>query len=90
MDKKWSEKTTLEKTMDIISGVALAVWLIFQMLERTNKVQYASFVSNIAIFIICACEAVSFWNVKRALSYVAIGGIVLMTAVLALEISLLA
>ena len=89
MDKKWSEKTTLQKVMDIISGIALFVWLLFELLERTGKIAYADMVTYVAVLVICACETVSFWNVKRSLSYVAIAGVVLMVATIALQISLL-
>ena len=86
MDKKWSEKTTFEKTMDIISGIALCVWLIFEVLERTNKVKSANLVNCIAIGVICVCEAFSFWNTRRSLSYVAIAGAVCMAAVVILTL----
>ena len=86
MDKKWSEKTTFEKTMDIISGIALCVWLIFEALERTNKVKSANLVNCIAIGVICVCEAFSFWNTRRSLSYVAIAGAVCMVAVVILTL----
>ena len=86
MDKKWSEKTTFEKTMDIISGIALCVWLIFEVLERTNKVKSANLVNCIAIGVICVCEAFSFWNTRRSLSYVAIAGAVCMATVVILTL----
>ena len=89
MIKKWNEKNTLEKVMDIISGVALCVWVIFEMLAKTNKVQYADVVCIIALCVVCICEAVSFWNTKRVFSYVAIGGTVLMLAVVVLQILLI-
>ena len=88
MNKKWNEKTTLEKVVDIISGVALFVWLIFEMLERNNQVQYASLGACISIFVVCVCQAISYWKVKRTFSYVAIAGAVLLTAVIVLQILL--
>lgn len=90
MNKKWNEKTTLEKTVTIISGIALCIWLLFEFLENKTSLQYANTVSCIAIFVICVCEAISFWKVKRALSYVGIGGAILMIAVLVLEATLIA
>lgn len=84
MNKKWNEKTTLEKTVTIISGIAFCVWLLFEFLERKTSLHYANTVNCIAIFVICVCEAISFWKVKRALSYVAIGGAILMIAVMVL------
>ncbi len=80
--KKWNEKNTLEKVMDIISGVAFCVWLVLGYVE--NKMPYAELASYIALCVVCVCEAVSFWNTKRVLSYVAIGGIVLMLTTLVL------
>ena len=80
--KKWNEKNTLEKVMDIISGVAFCVWLVLGYVE--NKMPYAELMSYIALCVVCVCEAVSFWNTKRVLSYVAIGGIVLMLTALIL------
>ena len=84
MNQKWSEKTTLQKVMDIIAGIAFLVYLIFQALERAGKVESADLITCIAISIVCICEAVSFWNTKRVFSYVAIGGIVLMLTALVL------
>ena len=89
MNKKWKDKSTLEKVLDIISGVALCVWLIFEMVERTNKVEYARFVNYIAICVVCVCQAFSYWNIKRAFSYVAIAGTVCLIAVMVLEIMLI-
>ena len=36
MNQKWSEKTTLQKVMDIIAGNAFLVYLIFHALERAG------------------------------------------------------
>ena len=80
--KNWNEKNTLEKVMDIISGTMFCVWLILGQLE--NKVPYAEPISYIALCVVCVCEAVSFWNTKRVISYIAIGGMVLMLAALVL------
>ena len=90
MNRKWSEKNTLEKTVTVISGIALCVWLLFEVLERKTSFQYANTVNYIAIFVICVCEAISFWKVKRSLSYVAIGGAILMIAIMVLQSMLLA
>ena len=88
MNKKWSEKTTFEKVLDVISGVALCVWLIFEMLERKNLVKFADIFSSFAITIVCICLAISYWNVKRIFSYVAIGGSVLLVITIILNILL--
>lgn len=83
--KKWNEKTALEKIAYIISGIALGVWLVFEALGRSGKIQFADFGGTIALCIVCVCEAISFWNVKRGLSYVAIAGIVCMAAAVVLQ-----
>ena len=88
MNKKWNEKNTLEKVMDIVSGAMLCVWLIFEMLHKSGKVAFADLACYIALCVVCVCQAVSFWKVKRVFSYVAIGGTILMLAVVSLEILL--
>ncbi len=90
MNRKWNEKNTLEKTVTIISGFAFCVWLLFEVLESKTSIKYANTVNCIAILVICICEAISLWKVKRALSYVAIGGAILMIAVMVLQSMLLA
>ena len=89
MNKKWKEKTTFEKAISIISTIALCVWLLFEVLEKRSSLQYAKFINYIASSILCICGAISFWKVKRSVSYVAIGGTVCMLAALILEILLL-
>jgi hypothetical protein len=84
MNQKWSEKTTFQKAMDIIAGIAFLVYLIFHALERAGKVVSADLITSIAILVVCICEAVSFWNTKRVFSYIAIGGGFLLATVLAL------
>lgn len=80
----WNEKTTLEKVATIISGIALCIWLVLEYLGSKNAVPYAETASSAAICAVCICEAICFWRVKRALSYVAIAGAVLLTAVMIL------
>ena len=84
MNEKWSEKTTFQKAMDIIAGIAFLVYLIFQALERAGKVESADLITCIAIGVVCICEAFSYWNTKRIFSYVAIAGAVCLTAVIVL------
>ena len=84
MNQKWSEKTTFQKVMDIISGIAFLVYLIFQALERAGKVKSADLITCIAIGIVCICEAFSYWNTKRTFSYVAIAGAAILTVVIVL------
>ena len=84
MNEKWSKKTTFQKVMDIISIIAFLVYLIFEVIERKGKVESADLISSIAIFVICICEAFSYWNQKRILSYVAIAGALLLLAAIVL------
>lgn len=86
MNQNRSEKTTLQKVMDIIAGIAFLVYLILQALERAGKMQSADLATCIAIAIVCICEAISYWNVKRAFSYIAIAGAIFLTAVTVLLI----
>ena len=85
MNKKWNEKTTFEKVLTVISGVALFVWLLFEILERKTSLWFAEYVNYIAVAIICICESIILWKVKRSLSYVGIVGALCMIAVLVLE-----
>ena len=89
MNKKWNEKTNLEKIMSIISGIALCAWLVFEMLTKKSNFQHAEMCALISILVVCVCEAVLYWNVKRGLSYVAIGGAVLILATIVLTSMLL-
>ena len=84
MNRKWSELTAFEKTVNIISWIALAVWVVFSFIERASQIQYAELITCSAIGIVCVCEAISFWKVKRGLSYVAIAGAVCMVVFLVL------
>ena len=84
MNEKWSEKTTFQKVMDIIAGIAFLVYVIFQALERAGKVESADLITCIAIDVVCICEAFSYWNTKRVFSYVAIAGAILLAAVIIL------
>ena len=85
MNKKWNEKTNTEKAACIISYIGLVVWVVFEILGRKGTVEYAELVSCSAICIVCICEGYSLWNVKRSLSYVAIGAAVCLIAVLVLQ-----
>ena len=84
MNQKWREKTTFQKVMDIISGIAFLVYLIFHALERAGKVVSADLITSIAILVVCVCEAFSFWNTKRIFSYIAIVGAVFLIGVVVL------
>ena len=84
MNEKWSEKTTFQKVMDIISAIAFCVYLIFEVLERNGKVESADLIACIAIGVVCICEAFSYWNTKRIFSYVAIAGAICLAAAMVL------
>jgi hypothetical protein len=84
MNQKWSEKTTFQKAMDIIAGIAFLVYLIFHALERAGKVVSADLITSIAILVVCICEAVSFWNTRRVFSYIAIAGAIFLIGVVVL------
>jgi hypothetical protein len=84
MNEKWSEKTTFQKVMDIIAGIAFCVYLIFEALERSGKVGSADVITCLAIGVVCICEAFSYWNIKRIFSYVAIAGAVCLIGVVVL------
>ena len=84
MNQKWSEKTTFQKVMDIIAGIAFLVYVIFQALERAGKVESADLITCIAIGVVCICEAFSYWNTKRTFSYIAIAGAVCLITVMIL------
>ena len=84
MNLNWNERTTFQKVMDIISGIAFLVYLIFQALERAGKVKSADLITGVAIIVVCICEAFSFWNTKRVFSYIAIAGAVCLTAAMVL------
>ena len=81
MNRKWNEKNTVEKTADVIGLIAFVAWLLLEFLGKRGIIQYSEVTTCIAIGIVCVCEAVSYWNVKRAFSYVAIAGVVLLSAV---------
>lgn len=80
----WNEKTTLEKIATVISGIALLAWLVFGFLERRNAVPYAEIAGYIAVNVLCICEAICYWRVKRVFSYIAIAGVICMVTVLIL------
>ncbi len=86
MDKKWSEKTTFEKTVRIISFIAFCGWMVFEILERTNKSAATEMGSYISVCVICIAESISFWNFKRSVSYIGIAGAVCMLAVIVLTL----
>lgn len=84
--KKWIEKTKFEKILEIISLIAFCIWILFEILGRTVSFEYADLISCISVCLICVCQTISFWNVKRVISYIGIaGGTICIVAVLLLE-----
>lgn len=83
--KKWSEKTTLEKISGIIAEVTFCAWLILEAIGRNGGAEWTDIASRIAIMVICVFEGISFWNYKRFVSYIAIGGFVCILATFVLE-----
>lgn len=81
MNQKWNEKTTFQKVMDIIAGIAFLIYLVFEVLAINGKVQSSELITCIAIIVVCICEAFSYWKTKRVFSYVAIGGAILLIGV---------
>ena len=88
--KKWSEKTVLEKVSDIISWIAICAWLIFEAIDRKGIAEWADIASRIAVIVVCIFEGISFWNERRVISYIAIGGLVCLIATFVLEFMVLA
>ena len=83
MNQKWNEKTTLQKVMEVIAGIAFLVYIVFEVLDLTGQIESADLINCAAIGVVCVCEAISFWNTKRSLSYIAIvGAICLIAAVI--------
>ena len=84
--KSWCEKTTFEKVLEIISAIAFVVWMAFEFLEHKGM-ESAEMGAGISILVICICQAISYWNVKRAFSYIAIvGGTCLAAAMILLAL----
>ena len=90
MEKKWSEKTKLQKISDVVSIVAFCAWMLFEFLDSKGIVGWADIASRIAILILCVFECISFWKEKRIISYIAIGGFICLVATFVLEFMLLA
>ena len=78
---KWNEKNTLEKAATIISDIAFFSWLLLEFLASKISLQYANTVTFIAILTFCVGEAIACWRAKRVLSYIAIGGAILLSVV---------
>lgn len=83
--KSWNEKNKIEKISDIISWIALCVWVMFEALDRKGMIEWADIASRIAIIVVCIFEGISFWNERRVLSYISIAGIICLLATFVLE-----
>ena len=86
MNKKWHEKTTIEKIMDIISYITLCVWMIFIVIEYTCGFAGSEIANGICSGIICVCLAVTFWPAKRIVSYISIAAAVCALTTIVLEL----
>ena len=84
--KTWNEKNTFEKVLDVISTIALIVWLVLSIFENNGTITWIVDPTFITATIICICQAISFWNQKRGLSYVAIAGIACMVIAIILQL----
>ena len=80
----WNEKTIIEKIATIISGIALCVWVVFDILGRIGNVSFAETAGYIAVCVICVSEAIVYWRTKRVFSYIAIVGTVCIISALVL------
>ena len=80
----WNEKTIVEKIATIISGIALCVWIVFEILGRRGSVSFAETAGYIAVSVVCVSEAIVYWRTKRVFSYIAIGGTVCIISALVL------
>ena len=76
MEKKWKDKTTAQKVIDIISCILLVVWCVFSILDRRTP-ESEGYIDEVAIFLYCALAAYSYWNEKRKYSYIFIAGAIL-------------
>ena len=87
--KKWNDKTTFEKMLDILSGIATCIWVVCNYLVK-SEATYISIINYVAISVICICQGIAFWKIKRAISYIAFAGLALMLTAIVLEVMLLA
>ncbi len=76
--------TITQKIATIISGLAVAVWLIPKV--KPDLLPVDPTYPAIAVFTVC--EAVVCWNTKRKWSYILIAGAVISLACLILELTL--
>ena len=88
--KKWNDKSTFEKTSDIISAIAFCAWLIFEFINKNGTVKWADILSRIAIIIICIFEGICNRKEHKIISYIAIGGFVCILATFVLEFMIFA
>ena len=80
----WKNMTITHKIATVISGLAVAVWLIPNI--KPDLLPVDPTYPAIAVFTVC--EAVVCWNTKRKWSYLLIAGAVISLAFSILELTL--
>lgn len=68
MYKKWSERSTMEKVLEVVSAGALCVAIICMILANTTKLKLPGEINNIAMCITCICQAYVYRNSQNRLS----------------------
>ena len=82
---KWKSMPLSHKIATIISGLAVAVWLIY----KVKPTLFAVDPTCPAIAVFTLCEAVVYWKEKRKWAYLLIAAAVICMASFALELFLL-
>ena len=80
----WKDMTITQKIATVISGLAVAVWLIAEV--KPDLLPVDPTIPAIAVFTVC--EAVTCWNTKRKWSYLLIAGTVIFLASFIMELTL--
>ena len=82
MRTPWSERSKASKVAEIISYVFLFLCFLFEILEYTEIMNHAHIGSYISLIASCVADIFVYWNEKRSISYVFIGGACLMVSIL--------
>ena len=80
----WKNMTITQKIATVISGLAVAVWLIPRVKPDLLPIDP----TYPAIAVVTLCEAVVYWNTQRKWSYLLIAGAVISMAFSILELTL--